>query len=131
MQNHRVLICDVGSAYVFEPLDRNKSTEASRPPGTRKYKAPEVLNGIDSNERPRHNKKVDICSLECVFLEIYTILRERILDHMAQFITQNETGQFHGGRACWTYTSWPDRAHMWREKFSDLNCQGEGSASAE
>ena len=122
VQNHRVLICDLGSAYDFEPLDRNESTEASRPPGTRKNKAPEVLKGMDSNERPWHNKKVDIFSLGCIFLEIYTILREQTLDQMAQFITQNETNEFEGE---WTYTSWLDRANLWRERIRDSNGQGE------
>ena len=129
VHNNRVLICDLGSAYDFEPLDRNESTEASRPPGTRKYKAPEVLESINSNERRRHNRKVDIFSLGCVFLEMHTVLCEQTLDRMAKFITQNETTEFEGERGDWTYASSLENADSWLETIYDPDGLGEGPTS--
>ena len=126
IHNYRVLICDLGSAYDFEPPDQNESTEANRPPGTRKYKAPEVLESINSIERLKHNRKVDIFSLGCVFLEIHTVLSERTLDQMAKFITQNDTTEFEGESGDWTYASSLERADRWLEEIYDVNGLGEG-----
>ena len=124
--NYRVVICDLGSAYDFQPLDRNESTEAQRPPGTRKYKAPEVLESIDSNERPRHNRKVDIFSLGCVFLEILTVLCEHTLDGMAMFISQDETTKFEGDQGTWTYATSLERADIWLDRIREPHEKGEG-----
>ena len=129
MHKHRVLICDLGSAYNFEPLDRNESTETSRPPGTRKYKAPEVLESVSSSGFPRHNKKADIFSLGCVFLEIHTVLCERTLDRMAKFITQNEENAFEREGEDWNYASSLERAYEWLEEIRDSQGRGEGPIS--
>ena len=123
MHDQRVIICDLGSAYDFEPLDRKESTDDRRPPGTHKYKAPEVLESVNTNERPRHNNKVDIFSLGCVFLEMHTVLCEQTLDRMAKSITHNKTAEFEGN---WTYASTLEHVHRWLEEIYESHNLGEG-----
>ena len=127
MHDQRILICDVGSAYDF--FDRNESTGASRPPGTRKYKAPEVLASINSSEPQSHNTKVDIFSLGCVFLEIHTVLCDKTLDEMAEFITQNGSAKFEGDLGGWTYALTLEHADKWLDKISQPDEPGDGPAS--
>ena len=123
MHHNQVLICDLGSAYDFEPLDRNESTDSRRPPGTQKYKAPEVLASINPGERQSHNTKVDIFSLGCVFLEMHTVLNDQTLNQMTKFITQNEANEFDRD---WTYASSLEKANLWLDKLCDDQGLGEG-----
>ena len=127
MHDNRVLIADLGSAYDFE--DRKESTDNRRPPGTRKYKAPEVLESIDSSEPPKHNTKVDIFSLGCIFLEIYTVLCEHTLDQMSKAITKKAPTSFEGEWGDWTYGSSLDHVGYWLEQVSDPDGLGEGPCS--
>ena len=127
MHNNRVLICDLGSAYNFE--DRKESTDNKRPPGTWKYKAPEVLESIDSDKPSKHNTKVDIFSLGCVFLEIYTVLCEQTLDQMSKHLTQNKSAKFRGDCGNWTYASSLEHVGSWLEQNSDAEGPGEGPRS--
>lgn len=127
MHDHRILICDVGSAYDF--FDRNESTGASRPPGTRKYKAPEVLASVSSSEPQSHNTKVDIFSLGCVFLEIHTVLCDRTLDEMAGSITRKDSTRFEGDLGGWTYASTLKHADKWLDAISQPDGLGDGPAS--
>ena len=122
MHEHRVVICDLGSAYDFE--DRKESTDNRRPPGTQKYKAPEVLESINSSEPRKHNTKVDVFSLGCVFLEIHTVLCGRRLDEMARSITQTETTEWVDGD--WTYASSLEHAHEWLNGLLESDGPGEG-----
>lgn len=124
MHGQSLLICDVGSAYDF--FDRNESTGASQPPGTRKYKAPEVLASVNSRETQSHNRKVDIFSLGCVFLEIYTVLCDETLDKMAEFITQNDSAKFEGDLGGWTYASTLEHAEKWLDTMSQPDGLGDG-----
>ncbi|KAG8533413.1 uncharacterized protein KY384_002196 [Bacidia gigantensis] len=103
----RVLICDFGSAYDFEPSDRKESTEGGQA-GTRKYKAPEVLDDLGLT----HNSKVDIFSLGCIFLEIHTVLRGETLSHMAREIAPNAISDFNEP---WTYASSLSNIKPWLE----------------
>ena len=123
LHNHKVRICDFGSAYDHEPPDQNESTEASRPPGTRRYKAPEVLPDHEFNVPHRHNNMVDIFSLGCVFLEMYTVINEETLNKMAKFITQGGTSEFNGD---WIYASCIKRIDLWLAEIGDANGQGAG-----
>lgn len=127
MRDKRFLICDLGSAYDFE--DRKESTDTTRPPGTRKYKAPEVLENVDSSESPKHNSKVDIFSLGCIFLEIYTVLCEQTLDEMAEHITQIKNNYFEGKRIDWTYASSLEHVDGWLAQISEPDGLGEGPCS--
>lgn len=127
MHDQRILISDVGSAYDF--FDQNESTGASRPPGTRKYKAPEVLASASSSESQSHNTKVDIFSLGCVFLEIYTVLCDRTLDEMAEFITQKDSTKFEGELGGWTYASKLKHAEEWLDTVFRPDGLGDGPAS--
>ena len=122
MHEHRVVICDLGSAYDFE--DRKESTDNRRPPGTQKYKAPEVLESINSSEPRKHNTKVDVFSLGCVFLEIHTVLCGRKLDQMARSITQTNTTKWVDGD--WTYASSLEHAHEWLNELLESDGPGEG-----
>ena len=119
MHDHRVLICDLGSAYDFESRDRKESTDSKRPPGTGKYKAPEVWASIKPNAPQSHNKMADIFSLGCVFLEMHTVLCEETLDKMAQFITQKKTNDFEGTREDWVYALSLDRVYEWLDELCD------------
>ena len=101
LSNKKVLICDFGSAYDWESTDREESTEASQA-GTRKYKAPEVLQDSNSKPKPRHNRKADIYSLGCIFLEMHSVIRGKTLDKMTEVITG---GKFSKYNATWTYAS--------------------------
>ena len=127
MHNQRVLICDLGSAYDFE--DRKESTDNKRPPGTRKYKAPEVLESRESSEPKKHNTKVDIFSLGCVFLEIHTVLCDQTLDQMSKFLTGKETTRFEGERGDWTYAMSLERIGRWLDKIAGPDGLGEGLTS--
>ena len=127
MHDSQVLICDLGSAYDFE--DRKESTDNRRPPGTWKYKAPEVLESLESSEPRKHNTKVDIFSLGCIFLEIYTVLCEQTLDQMSKHITQKNTNNFEGERGDWTYASSLDHVGYWLEQISEPDGLGEGPCS--
>ena len=127
MHNNRFLIADLGSAYDFE--DRKESTDNRRPPGTRKYKAPEVLESIDSSETRKHNTKVDIFSLGCIFFEIYTVLCEQTLDRMSKAITQKNTTNFEGEWGDWTYASSLEHIGCWLEQISEPDGLGEGPCS--
>ena len=127
VHDNRLLICDLGSAYDFE--DRKESTDNRRPPGTRKYKAPEVLESIDSSEPRKHNTKVDIFSLGCIFLEIYTVLCEQTLDRMSKAITQKSTTTFEGEWGDWTYASSLEHVDCWLEQISEPDGLGEGPCS--
>ena len=127
MHDNRILICDLGSAYDFE--DRKESTDNRRPPGTRKYKAPEVLESIDSSEPRKHNTKVDIFSLGCIFLEVYTVLCEQTLDQMSKVITQKKTTSFEGEWGDWTYASSLEHVGSWLEQISEPDGLGEGPYS--
>ena len=123
VHDNRILICDLGSAYDFE--DRKESTDNRRPPGTRKYKAPEVLEIIDSSEPRKHNTKVDIFSLGCIFLEVYTVLCEQTLDRMSKAITQKDTSNFEGEWGDWTYASSLEHVGCWLEQISEPDGLGE------
>jgi serine/threonine protein kinase len=90
----RVVICDMGSAYDYEPADRKESTEDRRPPGTYRYKAPEVLRSARSDKPGKHNNKTDIFSLGCIFLEMHTVLNEETLQTMAKAITNDDNTEF-------------------------------------
>ncbi|KAL6714891.1 hypothetical protein ACLMJK_007151 [Lecanora helva] len=122
VHGQQVRICDFGSAYDHEPPDHNEPTEAERPPGTRRYKAPEVL-GVPNVER-RHNNAVDVYSLGCVFLEIYTILSEQTLDMMAEFMTGSESSEFRGD---WVYalSLEHDEITRWLSTIRGKNGRGE------
>ncbi len=113
LDGHRVLICDFGSTYDWEPVDREESTEESQI-GTRKYKAPEVLKDLSSNPIPRHNSKTDIFSLGCIFLEMHTVLRGKTLDQMAQKIMEDGTNSYHG---YWNYASLLAGVQLWLEQL--------------
>ena len=127
MRGNRFLIADLGSAYDFE--DRKESTDTTRPPGTRKYKAPEILENVDSIESPKHNRKVDIFSLGCIFLEIYTVLCEQTLDQMSEHITQIKINYFEGKRTDWTYASSLEHIDGWLAQISEPDGLGEGPCS--
>ena len=126
MHDNRFLIADLGSSYDFE--DRKESTDTRRPPGTRKYKAPEVLENVDSSAFPNHNSKVDIFSLGCIFLEIYTVLCEQTLDQMSKHITQKEAN-FEGELVDWKYASSLEHVGSWLEQISEPDGLGEGPCS--
>lgn len=113
LDGHRILVCDFGSTYDWEPIGREESTEESQA-GTKKYKAPEVLQDPSSTPRSRHNSKTDIFSLGCVFLEMHTILIGQTLDRMAQYITGDRISTFGGN---WTYASELTRVGNWLDQL--------------
>ena len=123
LHNYRVRICDFGSAYDHEPPDQNESTEASRPPGTRRYKAPEVLPDHEFSVPQRHNNTVDMFSLGCIFLEMHTVLSEQTLNKMAKFITQGGTSEFGGS---WIYASSLKWIDPWLAEIGDPHGRGDG-----
>lgn len=104
---NKVVICDMGSAYDYEPADRKESTDERRPPGTYRYKAPEVLRSAGSDEPSKHNNKTDIFSLGCIFLEMRTVLNEETLQKMAKAITNDENSKFDDrlDRKDWAYAN--------------------------
>ena len=112
----RILICDFGSTYSW--ADREESTEDSQA-GTRKYKAPEVLQDPNPQLPLRHNRKTDIFSLGCIFLELHTVLSGETLDKMVQCITQDQNNNYNGNGA-WTYTSALEGIERWLDQ---LQCE--------
>ena len=118
VHERRILICDFGSTYNWEPADRKESTENSQA-GTRRYKAPEVLQDPSSNLPTRHNRKTDIFSLGCIFLELHTVLSGETLDQMVQCITQDRNNRYNENGA-WTYTSALAGIERWLDQ---LRCE--------
>lgn len=120
----RVMICDMGSAYDYEPADRKETTEDRRPPGTYRYKAPEVLRSARSDKPGKHNNKTDIFSLGCIFLEMHTVLNEETLQKMATAITNDKNTNFNerlDGKG-WAYADEHEGVVEW---LNGLNSQGE------
>ncbi|KAL8791324.1 MAG: hypothetical protein Q9195_005943 [Heterodermia aff. obscurata] len=118
LHERRILICDFGSTYHWEPPDRKESTEDSQA-GTRRYKAPEILQDPSPELPSRHNRKTDIFSLGCIFLELHTVLCGETLDQMAQCITQDQHNRYNGNGG-WTYTSALAGVERWLEQ---LRCE--------
>ena len=91
-----VRICDLGISYTWNFPQDDSTDENQR--GTRKYMAPEVLSKQDMT----HNRKGDIFSLGCIFLEMYTVIRGETLDEMARVIRQDQKPSFDGS---WAYAN--------------------------
>ena len=91
-----VRICDLGISHTWN-LPQDDSTDENQR-GTHRYKAPEVLSKQDMT----HNRKGDIFSLGCIFLEMYTVIRGKTLDDMARVIRQDQKPSFDGS---WAYAN--------------------------
>ena len=91
-----VRICDLGISYTWNFPQDDSTDENQR--GTQRYKAPEVL----SKQNMTHNRKGDIFSLGCIFLEMYTVIRGKTLDEMARVIRQDQKPSFDGS---WAYAN--------------------------
>ena len=118
-QHGKVIICDFGSAYDWEPADLEESTERSQA-GTRKYKAPEVRQDINIDPPPRHNRSADIFSLGCVFLEILTVLSGETLDDMARYTTDENLSYAEN----WDYSSSLEGVGRWVKKIQQYEDNG-------
>ena len=117
VHDRSVLLCDFGSAYHWKPPGERDSTDESRA-GTRKYKAPEV----GSSGRQKHNRKGDIFSLACIFLEMYTVLKSKTLNRMARKVTQCKENVYAGD---WTYASSLDGVNVWLRELQQDEPNGQ------
>ena len=103
-----VRICDLGISHTWN-FPQDESTDENQR-GTQRYKAPEVL----SEQNMTHNHKVDIFSLGCIFLEMYTVMRGKTLDGMARVIRQDQIPSFDGS---WAYANSLSGVKEWLKKL--------------
>ncbi|KAM0806073.1 kinase-like domain-containing protein [Usnea florida] len=103
-----VRICDLGISHKWNCPQDESTDENQR--GTQRYKAPEVL----SEQNMTHNRKADIFSLGCIFLEMYTVIRGKTLDEMARVIRQDQIPSFDGS---WAYANSLNGVKEWLKEL--------------
>ena len=103
-----VRICDLGISYPWNFPQDDSTNENQR--GTQRYKAPEVL----FKQNMTHNRKGDIFSLGCIFLEMYTVIRGKTLDEMAKVISQDQRLSFDDS---WAYANSLDGVNKWLKEL--------------
>ena len=101
-----VCICDLGISYAWNSPQDDSTDNNQR--GTQRYKAPELSSNMT------HNRMVDIFSLGCIFLEIFTVLSGRTQDEMARVIRQDPKSSFGGS---WAYAESLNGVKRWLKEI--------------
>ena len=109
-----VRICDLGISHTWD-FPQDESTDENQR-GTQRYKAPEVL----SKQSMTHNRKGNIFSLGCIFLEMYTVIRGKTLDEMAGVIRQDQNSSFDGS---WAYANSLRGVKEWLKELQQTGVQ--------
>ncbi|KAL8705234.1 MAG: hypothetical protein Q9201_001650 [Fulgogasparrea decipioides] len=102
---YSIMFCDFGISKDSARAAQN--TTHSLQPGTDRYCAPEMR-----KEGESHNEKVDIFSLACVFVEMWTVVHSRTLREMEAFILAS-------GASCWTYRDQLRHVREWIKKIEN------------
>ena len=103
-----VQICDLGISYAWDFPQDDSTNNNQR--GTQRYKAPE----LSFAQGTSHNRMVDIFSLGCIFLEMFTIIKGRTLDGMARAITKDRNSSFGDP---WAYADCLVGVEEWLEEL--------------
>ena len=101
-----VMFCDFGISKDSAQEGQN-TTYSLHQQGTDRYCAPEL-----KQEGEAHNKKVDIFSLACVYVEMWTVIHSKSLHEMGSFVHAAGTND-------WTYHSHLNRIEEWIKKIED------------
>jgi hypothetical protein len=83
IKHDQVYLTDFGTSLDWSGHDN--STTATAPPTTPRYCAPEVMSCIE------RNTSSDIWSLGCVFLEMWTVLRQHTLEDLRTYMSAHGT----------------------------------------
>jgi serine/threonine protein kinase len=113
----KVWLCDFGLAHSWTTTGQSHTHGIYE--GTRKYSAPETF-----KEEVAHNKKSDIWSLGCVFLEMWTIMKGFDLVHMDIHIKGSGSGQLIYSERLDNVTQWvKEREEVGDFKANNLPAQ--------
>ena len=102
--DYSVMFCDFGISKDSAQEGQN-TTYSLHQRGTDRYCAPEL-----KQEGEAHNEKVDIFSLACVYVEMWTVIHSKSLHEMGSFVLATGTND-------WTYRSHLNRIEEWIKKI--------------